>query len=79
VHIIEVDAKIISTDLSERGLLALPLRCRARKDVDLAVGSDLDAATFIGTEPGSFDIGCDADADANACLRDSICDFRKSS
>ena len=67
-HIFEIDAKIIGADLAERGLLALPLRCRAGEDVDLAVGADLDAAALVGTEPGSFDVGCDADAEANAAL-----------
>src|SRR4030095_892363 len=62
---IEIDAKIISADLSERRLLSLPLRRRAREDVDLAVGPDFDAAAFVGAEPGSFDVGCDAGTKTN--------------
>ncbi len=65
VHIGEVNAKIVGADLSERRLLSLPLRRRARKNINLAVGPDFDAAAFIGTEPCSLDVGCDADTKSN--------------
>jgi hypothetical protein len=68
IDIFEIDTEIIGADLSERRLLSLPLRRRAREDVDLAVGPDFDAAAFVGAEPGSFDVGCDADTKANTLL-----------
>src|SRR5262249_52979749 len=61
-HVVDGDTQPISTDLSERRLVGLALRRRARHDDDLAVGLDPDGRTLERPSARRLDITTDTDS-----------------
>src|SRR5215468_4501856 len=66
--IVKINAEIVSANLSQSRFLSLTLRCRAGENINFPIRSNLYASALKGSEPRSFDIGRDAQTQADATL-----------
>src|SRR5262249_59808504 len=63
VHVLPGGPELGRGNLSERGVVALPLRSHADEDIDLAARIDTHRGAFVGAEPRALRVGGKAHTD----------------